>query len=186
VPDPPAADRALHVVQPIARLRGRLQEGLTPWRRRATLGLGPLWPITTSIWSERWEAQEQRLRALEERLRAQRACVLRGQELDDWDLEVRAGSSAWRDSSWGSRIMPAGSSSSVCGGGPRPLCAARSSALVFAGLSGAAATAHLWAAAALLGAGVVLPALHIVEQCMAAMATIGSAVGTTQRVTPDG
>jgi len=59
-------------------------------------------------------------------------------------------------------------------------------ALDFAGLTGAAATAHLWAAAALLGAGVVLPALHIVEQCMAAMATIGSAVGTTQRVTPDG
>ena len=59
-------------------------------------------------------------------------------------------------------------------------------ALGFAGLTGAAATAHLWAAAALLGVGVVLPALHIVEQCMAAMATIGAAVTEVQRGSVDG
>ncbi len=177
---------ALHVVQPIARLRGRLQEGLTPWRRRATLGLGPLWPITTSIWSERWEAQEQRLRALEERLRAQRACVLRGQELDDWDLEVRGGILGVARLVMGVEDHAGGKQLVRVRWWPKAPVRGPILALVFAGLSGAAATAHLWAAAALLGAGVVLPALHIVEQCMAAMATIGSAVGTTQRVTPDG
>src|SRR5207253_309302 len=36
---------ALHLLQPLARLRGRLEEGLTPWRRRGTLRPAPLWPV---------------------------------------------------------------------------------------------------------------------------------------------
>jgi len=39
-----------------------------------------------------------------------------------------------------------------------------------------AAHAHLWGAAVLLGLGAVLPALNIVEQCMAGMATIRRAL----------
>src|SRR6266566_3628282 len=35
---------ALYFLQPLARLRGRVQEGLTPWRRRGTLRRSPLWP----------------------------------------------------------------------------------------------------------------------------------------------
>jgi len=34
---------ALHLLQPLARLRGRLEEGLTPWRRRGALRPAPLW-----------------------------------------------------------------------------------------------------------------------------------------------
>ena len=45
-------------------------------------------------------------------------------------------------------------------------------ALAFAALAGLAAHAHLWGAAVLLGLGTALPALNIVEQCMAGMATI--------------
>jgi len=45
-------------------------------------------------------------------------------------------------------------------------------ALGFAACAAAAATAHLWVAAVLLGLGALLPTLHIVEQCMASMATI--------------
>src|SRR3989449_72836 len=52
---------ALHLIQPLARLRGRLTEGLTPWRRRGTPRPAPLWPVTGAIWSERWQEQDQRL-----------------------------------------------------------------------------------------------------------------------------
>src|SRR5207247_5613744 len=82
---------ALHLAQPLARLYGRLAAGLTPWRRRGPLCPAPLWPVTTSIWSARRQAQDERLRALEAGLRADGACVLRGGRHDRWDLEVRGG-----------------------------------------------------------------------------------------------
>src|SRR5207253_8944129 len=46
---------ALHLIQPLARLRGRLTEGLTPWRRRGTPRPAPLWPVTGAGRSERWQ-----------------------------------------------------------------------------------------------------------------------------------
>ena len=167
---------ALHLVQPLARLRGRVLAGLTPWRRRATPGRAPLWPVTAAIWSQRWEPQDRRLLALEARLRAQRACVLRGEEHDAWDLEVRggilgvarlvmgvedhAGAKQLVRLRWWPKIPPRG-----------PILA-----LGFAVLAAAAAQAQLWGAAVLLGLGAVLPTLHIVEQCMAGMATIKQTV----------
>src|SRR5207249_503897 len=82
---------ALHCIQPIARLRGRIQEGLTPWRRRCPRRPGPLWPVTAAVWSEHWLDQDQRLRAMETELRADGVCVLRGARDARWDLEVRGG-----------------------------------------------------------------------------------------------
>src|SRR5256886_8365606 len=40
-----ALTAALHLIQPIARLRGRILEGLTPWRRRCRRPPGPPWPL---------------------------------------------------------------------------------------------------------------------------------------------
>src|SRR5437773_11015551 len=82
---------ALHLLQPLARLRGRLREGLTPWRCRGTVQPAPLWPVTSSMWSERYKAQEQRLDVLKATLREEAACVLLGGRHDRWDLEVRGG-----------------------------------------------------------------------------------------------
>ena len=177
---------ALHLVQPLARLRGRLQEGLTPWRRGAPRGRAPLWPITASIWSERWEAQEWRLRTLEERLRAKRACVLRGEELDDWDLEVRGGILGVARLVMGVEDHPGGKQLVRVRWWPKVPVRGPILALAFAGLTAVAANAQLWTAAGLLGVGALLPAIHIVEQCMAAMATIGSAVATSHQATADG
>ncbi|HEY0080871.1 MAG TPA: glycosyltransferase [Pyrinomonadaceae bacterium] len=80
-----------HLMQPLARLRGRIRFGLTPWRRRGTSGL--VWPAarTETIWSETWHEADERLRTLEESLRGAGACVLRGGDFDAWDLEVRGG-----------------------------------------------------------------------------------------------
>src|SRR2546427_7475018 len=52
---------ALHLVQPLPPLRGRLKEGLTPWRCRGTSKPAPLLPVTTSMWNEHSEAPDRRL-----------------------------------------------------------------------------------------------------------------------------
>ena len=80
----------LHVMQPIARLKGRLRWGLTPWRRRS-LGWAMPRPRSTTLWSETWRSREERLAEFETRLREAGAVVLRGGDFDRWDLEVRGG-----------------------------------------------------------------------------------------------
>jgi GT2 family glycosyltransferase len=82
---------ALYLMQPAARLRGRVGYGLTPWRRRAGRGLALPHRRIHQIWSETWLSSEDRLKALEARLRRDGATVVRGGEYDRWDLEVRAG-----------------------------------------------------------------------------------------------
>ena len=81
----------LHLLQPLARLRGRLEGGLTPWRRR-TLPRGGLrlWR-RFGLWSERWRDPVARLTALESQLRGAGVSVRRGGPLDDFDLDLRCG-----------------------------------------------------------------------------------------------
>src|SRR5437868_3686000 len=77
--------------QPLARLRGRLQFGLTPWRRRGTAGLALPLPRTAALWSERWLDLDQRLRTVEARLKTAGAAARRGGAFEHFDLEVRGG-----------------------------------------------------------------------------------------------
>jgi GT2 family glycosyltransferase len=81
----------LHLLQPIARLRGRLRHGLAPWRVRGPRQ--PAWPRARSfaLWTERWRAPEARLQNIERSLRDAGAVVRRGGDFDRWDLEVRGG-----------------------------------------------------------------------------------------------
>ncbi len=81
----------LHAIQPLARLRGRLPMGLTPWRRRR----GGVWALprrtTLTAWSETWREPVAWLAELERALRGQGAVVLPGGAFDRWDMEVRFG-----------------------------------------------------------------------------------------------
>jgi GT2 family glycosyltransferase len=81
---------ALHLLQPAARLLGRLTGGLTPWRRR---GPGRGLPVARSfeVWSERWHAPEEWLGELETTLREAGVPVARAGHFDRHDLEVRGG-----------------------------------------------------------------------------------------------
>ena len=81
----------LHVLQPQARLRGRLRHGLTPWRARGELRMAPPRARTFAVWTERWRAGDVRLRSIEEGLRGAQVFVRRGGDYDRWDLEVRGG-----------------------------------------------------------------------------------------------
>jgi GT2 family glycosyltransferase len=79
----------LFLIQPLARLRGRLGHGLTPWRRHSRWKL-PRKRIA-AIWSDCPRALDERLREIESAAIAQGAAVRRASEFDRWDLEVLGG-----------------------------------------------------------------------------------------------
>lgn len=79
----------LHVIQPLARLAGRLRHGLVPWRQHGPRALAMPRPRTDTLWSERWRPASARLLDLERALSEARP--RRGDEYERWDLEVRGG-----------------------------------------------------------------------------------------------
>jgi hypothetical protein len=81
----------LHLVQPVARLRGRLRHGLTIWRQRGHDVMSLPRRRTFPLWVGRWQAPEERLKALQASMKTLGAVVLPGGDYDRWDLEVRGG-----------------------------------------------------------------------------------------------
>ena len=81
----------LYLLQPAARLRGRLEHGLTPWRRRGASGVGISWWWTGNIWRERGRTAAEHLADVSQALRRAGAVVRAGGDFDRWDLEVRLG-----------------------------------------------------------------------------------------------
>ncbi len=81
----------LHVLQPAARLHGRLRHGLKPRPARGKPSLRWSAWRTWAFWSERWSDPPTRLLDLERRLRAAGATTVRGGDFDRWDLEARVG-----------------------------------------------------------------------------------------------
>ena len=83
---------ALHVLQPLARLRGRLGDGLTPWRRhRRTHRPSLPRPRTATAWYDRWRDPAQCIATVEAALRRRGAAVIRGGDFDRFELELRGG-----------------------------------------------------------------------------------------------
>jgi hypothetical protein len=81
----------LHLVQPVARLKGRLAHGLSPWRRRGMRALG--WPRSRSlqVWRDGWTAPEAWVDAIARTLAGDGGVVRSGSDFDRWDLELRGG-----------------------------------------------------------------------------------------------
>src|SRR6184192_3416867 len=176
-----ALTAALHLIQPIARLRGRILEGLTPWRRRCRRRPGPLLPVTVAVWSEHWLDQDQRLRAMETDLRADGVCVLRGGRDGRWDLEVRGGSFGAARLLMGVEEHAGGKQLIRVRWWPVMPAAGPLLTLVFAGLTGGALGDQAWVAVSLLGFGALLFAARALEQCSAATATIREIVDRLRR-----
>lgn len=80
----------LHLVQPLARLSGRLRHGLTPWRRRGP-GLAFVLPKTMTLWSEMWHSADTWIERVRAAIAAKGTVVLPGGDFDRWDLEARGG-----------------------------------------------------------------------------------------------
>ena len=166
----------LYLLQPVARLRGRLEGGLTPWRRRGPRRFATPQRLTRATWSEHWKAPDDRLRALESAVRERGAGILAGGDYDRWDLEVQGGPigavrmrqvvedheggrqlarfRAWpRVSRWALALMA-------------PLFA----------LAAVAASSGAVAAAAVLGLMASALAVRAVDECGAAMAVLLDAI----------
>src|SRR5207245_8351757 len=109
-------------------------------------------------------------------LRTDGACVLRGEAHDRWDLEVRGGILGAARMLVGSEDHPGGHQLIRVRWWPAIPERGPTLVLALGALSAAAFHADAMLAGALLGIGAVLPVLHIVEQCMAAMATIRQVV----------
>jgi O-antigen biosynthesis protein len=81
----------LHLLQPLARLIGRVRSGLTAWRFHGPRNL--VWPrrMRFTVWSEQWRSPAEWLHLVESHLKRSRSVVLKGGPFDQWDLEVRGG-----------------------------------------------------------------------------------------------
>lgn len=166
----------LHMLQPLVRLYGRIQQGLTPWRRCVVSGVStpvPL-PKTFTVWSEEWRSPFAWLESLESGLKAVRSVVLRGGDYDRWDLELRGGL-------FGSvRLLMAVEEH---GGGkqflrfrawPRCYPAAIVLTLLFAALSAGAAVSQAWIACGILNFVAFLFMMRIFKECSYAMTALYS------------
>lgn len=88
-----ATTSLLFLMQPAARLRGRLQFGLTPWRRRL-VRVAPFsgaLKSSFSLWNEKPRHPTFWIDQLEKQLNAEEVILNHGGEFDAWDLEIRAG-----------------------------------------------------------------------------------------------
>ncbi len=81
----------LHLLQPLARLRGRLGGGLTLWRGHRMRAVRAPVRRSGSAWTERWVGPEERLQAIEAHLVSSGSVVRHGGSFDRWDLELRDG-----------------------------------------------------------------------------------------------
>ena len=161
----------LHLLQPLARLRGRLSSGLTPWRRRIPAFFVVPWLRKFAIWTTQWRDLSERLQSIESFLRAERACVLRGGDFDRWDLEVRGVLGAAR---LRMAVEEHGSGRQLV----RFRVWVRSSVvglllvLLFSSLAVAAEIDRAWVAFTLLGLIAILLTARMLQECAAAMAIL--------------
>jgi O-antigen biosynthesis protein len=81
----------LFLVQPVARLLGRLRNGLSPWRRRIRPGLSWPRPRTIRVWGENWREPRAWVEYLQDGLAARGGFVRSGGPFDRWDLDLRVG-----------------------------------------------------------------------------------------------
>jgi glycosyltransferase involved in cell wall biosynthesis len=80
----------MHLMQPVARLWGRLKHGLSPWRLRSRFPKVKPAPLQ-KLWSETWHPPEFWLSAIEAELAHFSAIIARGGAYEAWDLKVSGG-----------------------------------------------------------------------------------------------
>jgi O-antigen biosynthesis protein len=165
----------LHLIHPLARLYGRLRHGLSPWRGGA-IGHSLPRPRTIAIWSESWQAPDERLRSIEASLREYSIAIHRGGDYDRWDLEVRRGMLGVLRLLMANEEYPAGKQ--LLRFRIWPLCppGVPFLTLLFVGLSLWAAQDRAWVICAILGAVAVLLVLRTLQECAVATAATLSAL----------
>ena len=172
-----ALTAALHLLQPVARLRGRLRHGLAPWRARGLRGPALPFPRRFAVWTGHGRPAEARLRGIDQSLRAAGAMVRPGGDYDRFDLEVRGGL-------FGSARLLTGIEEQ---GQSRQMVRARvwasasasglAATAALGGLAGAAFLAGSAGAGAVLAAAGVALGARIAWECGRAVRALAGAVG---------
>jgi hypothetical protein len=158
----------LHLVQPLARLKGRVQHGLTFWRARGTLALGFARTRTHRVWSETWIEPSSRLESIERSMRAQGLPAVRGGEYDRWDLSAQGGTLGFARLRMAVEEHGSGRQQALF----RVWCGATRTAYATVALSAAAALwaafDHAWIPAGVLGAIALGAGLRALAECAGA------------------
>jgi GT2 family glycosyltransferase len=170
----------LHVLQPLARLAGRIRHGLTPWRRRGASGFALPRPRTATIWSERWRQPEEWIRSMEGALKSQGASVLQGGDYDRWDLEARDGMLTWVRLRMAIEEHGAGRQLVRCRSWPRLSPAALGVTVLLAGLASLAGVERAFVASALLATMASLLLAHLVLATATASGAVKRAIASVR------
>jgi ABC-type multidrug transport system fused ATPase/permease subunit/GT2 family glycosyltransferase len=181
---PRALTFLLYLIQPLARLTGRLSRGLSPWRNPSTTAplLAPFWPTTMLTWRENWQSTDNWLEAVEAQIKGAGGAVERGGNYDRWDLLARGGLLAsgrlrmgLEDHSGGRQLARF-----------RMWAALRPGLIlflfIFAGAALYAGASGAWPAAAGLGLVWLVFAVRTLHECAAAVGTLRSGVRAIEGV----
>ena len=154
----------LHLLQPLARLRGRLLGGLAPWRAARAPFVLPR-PARFHRWTEVWEPPADRLARLERALLASGCAVQRGDDWSRWDLEVTLGLAGCARLAMVVEEHGRGRQLARFRIWPRPSLTVVAAAAALLGLSAGAGLAGAWPAATALGTGAAILGLLVVRAC---------------------
>jgi hypothetical protein len=167
----------LHVLHPVARLHGRLEGGAC----MGPPGVRPSFPRARAFarWTERGQGPDERLRRVEQDLRAVCTMVRRGGDWDRWDLEVVCGAFGAARLIVAVEDHGAGNQQVRSRWWPSISVAGVWLIVGLGALSLAAALDGVGPAAAILGAAALWFVLRTGRQCGAALAAIERAVRET-------
>ncbi len=169
----------LHLLQPLARLCGRLSYGLTPWRQGAPwLSLPRL--RTSAVWSERWQDPLARLQCLETAMHKGGGVIVHGGEYDRWDLEVQGGLLGAAQMLMAVEDHGAGTQFVRFRSWPRFSRVAVVLILLFALLSAEAVEDGAWSATAIVGAITLLLMRRTLNESAGAQAVILRAIKSSE------
>jgi GT2 family glycosyltransferase len=166
----------LHLLQPLARLYGRIRHGLTPWRCRAPARARLPLRCSTAIWTECWREPEAWVRHMREAISRSGARVADGGPYDRWDLEVAGGTLG------SARLLVAvedhGAGRQYVRFGLWPKCTGTGLAVVafLASVAGAAATSAAWIAAVVFAGAAALVIARVAQEAGRALTLFDNAV----------
>ena len=171
----------LYLMQPLARLYGRIRHGLTLWRRQPADNYTFPYRWTADIWANGYQSGEARLQTIEVEQRVQGIVALRGSAFDRWDLEVGGG--MFGSARLSMAVENHGSGRQLLRIRCWPRCSTTAAAftICFGALALAAALDGALATCALLGATALWLTLRTIQECAFGTAAFLQAVRKIER-----
>jgi GT2 family glycosyltransferase len=165
-----AVTALLHLIQPAARLVGRLTNGLAPWRRNPGVGVVMPFRRRRSCWHEAWLHPKERVRSIEDGIKRVGGRVTRGGPYDRWDLELLGGVSGAARMLIVVEEHGQGRQLVRCRVWPRTVGFLPWLAVGLCAIGGSAVVVRAWTGAAIAGALAAVVAATVLAECGHAVA----------------